>query len=1025
MGAKPVPGKYVNKDEAGGEMVKCLSDALFEHRAEKVRKSPVFGVSIDEGTDRTKEPHLSSVVRFIDGRRLVTVKWELAGVNGKNASAINRSLRASLVRGGVDEKKCGAFGSDGAAVMRGRLNGVDKKFEQTAGKVVSSHCAPRDPPCHSFCRRDGSENAKEADTTIRALHVLAKSSDDNICIYLEVEVTDLEGERQSQLRFDRCLPLELFNIRWLSRAEAVERVQVNYARCIKFLRAFRSVRQRRRRRAQRNGDGEAEETERKHQRLVRQTLQRMDTGAFYLWMCIFSDLLHELAQCNKSLQKVSLSLPDLPSLLLDTLLRIQAFQDDWHCDKATSKCLQAIDDAGGGREGSDPDSSSADVQGPAGGDSELDVLSEEGDDPNDSDWGEPGEGRRRERREKQREEQSEAQRREGQRGVIIFTIPHTDVRLSITESEKQQVLDGADRFVMQTQECLRDRFPSDSVCNAAAIFYPRSLQERQVQRMGQRQWMESGREDIVVLWEETGWAKLPDFPEGTTAPSLLRDWKVLKKLLQDFSLLASKDETSLADYWQRVLEELDERDKTGDVKGIILLIDCVRISFPQNADAERFFRDRTTVKTVQKAQMQRMKANAAIRLLKSFPTCLLNPHRDKIQRALEFKRMSPEQQAEATAEHSLRMAAANEFRSDILERAHVLWTSIKQRCQNLEKDGRALSRPGAVRRRKERNVGLSAQLPLTAELTCRPHVVSDFLFCFPKTGLPLSWGAVDVQTVWEAQTEKMSEIGRQEGGLFHSSRFMTQEAVGDEACANHALCSYRIDPSLWVVTAKIFDEERGGTPLEVDVRAVRAAFTAAVETAVRGESLLPPGVPPESGQPGRIELTAAFRVFVATLVSDVSTPQGGVNLPTLFARFKAHTDAKTLSLTEEEERKLGEWGEWKNFSKVAELAIQKEVVTESECRGQLFAAWAKSTEERDLLRAGQARALFTQNTPPHESKYSSLLLSNPSLRSVALAVMAVRDHYTTPFEVAIRGLLMGETVVMHTPLLDNSVELLH
>uniref|UniRef100_A0A0G4HXY2 Uncharacterized protein n=1 Tax=Chromera velia CCMP2878 TaxID=1169474 RepID=A0A0G4HXY2_9ALVE len=98
MGAKPVPDKYMNKDEAGGEMVKCLSDALFEHRAEKVRKSPVFGVGIDEGTDRTKEPHLSSVVRFIDGRWLVTIKWELAGVNGKNASAINRSLRASLAR---------------------------------------------------------------------------------------------------------------------------------------------------------------------------------------------------------------------------------------------------------------------------------------------------------------------------------------------------------------------------------------------------------------------------------------------------------------------------------------------------------------------------------------------------------------------------------------------------------------------------------------------------------------------------------------------------------------------------------------------------------------------------------------------------------------------------------------------------------------------------------------------------------------------------------------------------------------
>uniref|UniRef100_A0A0G4FQU7 Uncharacterized protein n=1 Tax=Chromera velia CCMP2878 TaxID=1169474 RepID=A0A0G4FQU7_9ALVE len=618
MGAKPVPGKYVNKDEAGGEMVKCLSDALFEHRAEKVRKSPVFGVGINEGTDWTKEPHLSSMVRFIDGRRLVTVKWELAGVNRKNASAINRSLRASLARGGVDEKKCGAFGSDSAAVMRSRLNGVDKKFKQMVGKVVSSHYAPYRCTLSVSSVEKDDKNAKKADTTIKALHVLAKSSDDNIRMYLE-----------------------------------------------------------------------------------------------------------------------------------------------------------AIDDVRGGWEGSDPDSSSADVQGPAGGDSEPDVSSEEGDDPNDSDWKEPGEGRRRERREQQREEQSKAQQREGQRGVIIFTIPHTDVRLSIIESKKQQVLDRADRFVTQIQECLRDRFPPDSVCNAAAIFHPRSLQERQVQRMGQRQWMESRREDIVVLWEETGWAKLPDFPEGTTVPSLLRDWKVFKKHLQDFSLLASKDETLLADYWQRVLEELDERDKTGDVKGIILLIDCMRISFPQNADAERFFRDRTTMKT----------------------------------------------------------------------------------------------------------------------------------------------------TVWEAQTEKMSEMGRQEGGLFYSSRFMTQEAVGDGTCADHALCSHCIDPSLWVVTAEIFDEERGGTPLEVDVRAVRAAFTAAVETAVRGESLLPPRVPPKSGQPGRTELTAAFRVFVATLVSNASIPQGSVDLPTLLARFKARMDAKTLSLTEEEEKKLGEWGERKNFSKVAELAI--------------------------------------------------------------------------------------------------------
>ena len=211
---------------------------------ECIRSSRWYSILVDEVTDCSVLEQLLVYVGYIDGQgnpqfQFLEVKNVLEDSDSPNSATIARLILEELKNDGLNlEDLCG-FGSDGASVMVGRVNGVGVKIQAESPKCLRTHCI-----CHRLALACGDSNDEVKYITVveRTLVQLWKWLDypKKTAAYVKV----LASYRQLQLADKDAKTLatkisKACRTRWLSIGNSVVRVADNLVPLLLTLRKFK------------------------------------------------------------------------------------------------------------------------------------------------------------------------------------------------------------------------------------------------------------------------------------------------------------------------------------------------------------------------------------------------------------------------------------------------------------------------------------------------------------------------------------------------------------------------------------------------------------------------------------------------------------------------------------------------------------------------------------------------------------------------------------------------------------------
>ena len=123
------------------ELVQLLAQQIEDAQLKAVTCSMFYGLMIDESTDISVTKQLVLYGRYVSetGEPCSTFLRIVDLVDG-TAEHIEDAIRAYVADKGLALSKLMRFGSDGAAVMTGRLSGVTTRLRRSNPYIVAIHC---------------------------------------------------------------------------------------------------------------------------------------------------------------------------------------------------------------------------------------------------------------------------------------------------------------------------------------------------------------------------------------------------------------------------------------------------------------------------------------------------------------------------------------------------------------------------------------------------------------------------------------------------------------------------------------------------------------------------------------------------------------------------------------------------------------------------------------------------------------------------------------------------------------------
>lgn len=123
------------------ELLDCISGYINDHNINEMNNSNFFSIQVDDTTDITQTSQCSVIIRLVDSQgKLVEIFLGFHDVSaGKTADNLFTMLHSILERFDYENKLIGQC-YDGASVMSGQLNGLQKKFKEKAPQAVFVHC---------------------------------------------------------------------------------------------------------------------------------------------------------------------------------------------------------------------------------------------------------------------------------------------------------------------------------------------------------------------------------------------------------------------------------------------------------------------------------------------------------------------------------------------------------------------------------------------------------------------------------------------------------------------------------------------------------------------------------------------------------------------------------------------------------------------------------------------------------------------------------------------------------------------
>ncbi|KAK5878740.1 hypothetical protein CesoFtcFv8_024121 [Champsocephalus esox] len=184
-----------------------------------VSASVAIGLEVYETTDVSVKKQLDVHVRYMDKNGLLHSQFlDLVTVSDGRADTIVKAIRTILTKKNIPTQRIYGLGTDGAAVMTGRVNGVAKQLQDTFPWMVSVACAAHRL---TLCCTDASSGVAYMNSfrdLLQQLHLYFRNS---------VNRTAVLQAAEECLGLDNLKVKEVKDSRWLSQAMAVSNLQRN------------------------------------------------------------------------------------------------------------------------------------------------------------------------------------------------------------------------------------------------------------------------------------------------------------------------------------------------------------------------------------------------------------------------------------------------------------------------------------------------------------------------------------------------------------------------------------------------------------------------------------------------------------------------------------------------------------------------------------------------------------------------------------------------------------------------------
>lgn len=123
------------------ELIDCISDYISDYVKTELENTEFFSVQVDDTTDITQVSQCSVIVRFVNAKGLVVERFlGFYDVSADRSSETLFALLDSILGPFEYEHKLVGQCYDGATVMSGHLNGLQKKIKDKAPFAVFVHC---------------------------------------------------------------------------------------------------------------------------------------------------------------------------------------------------------------------------------------------------------------------------------------------------------------------------------------------------------------------------------------------------------------------------------------------------------------------------------------------------------------------------------------------------------------------------------------------------------------------------------------------------------------------------------------------------------------------------------------------------------------------------------------------------------------------------------------------------------------------------------------------------------------------
>ena len=123
------------------ELLQSLSSVIEEQILSELTSSEFFALMTDESTDVAILKQLVLVVRYVTEEGIKTSFLHIRDLDNGTAESIEAALVQFLGDKAIQITKLRGFGSDGAAVMTGRLTGVATRLKRHSPRMIAVHCA--------------------------------------------------------------------------------------------------------------------------------------------------------------------------------------------------------------------------------------------------------------------------------------------------------------------------------------------------------------------------------------------------------------------------------------------------------------------------------------------------------------------------------------------------------------------------------------------------------------------------------------------------------------------------------------------------------------------------------------------------------------------------------------------------------------------------------------------------------------------------------------------------------------------